>query len=465
MVKPAGHKYPLPIELRGLIDAVKEAYHEVQVMEWPYICGQRPRCCVLFDSGRNDNHKAAIVVDEDEKVYTLYSTILMDPVQRRVPDLRELLSFVTDTLTRKDIPAMGRLSVRDGEVMFDRHSLTNVRDLVWLRDRIKPLLMTGTECALLPTAYGQIQLGLHLTGPGGRKVFVLPHGHEYIVCTSEAVLAQSVSNLPAVVPKILLGLYGSKALLDSELGLVQAAIAVRDQFQCSISYRRESSLEGYLKAVMFHQPDQLELRIDWRGSDGYALTRGGGLVLAPPTDDAMELVPRIVAVLADPDLPDKERSQAALSPSSAPVTQRIINALQMALAAINAHPRFHIAALDSDSYRVARVCENALAELRAGSRDDEQVLCVTTLADSSGPNGAKLTASVVQYSPHGIEVRVEGYGDYDSNPGYGAQVVVDYGHEGLKALVWSDINQEDPTHSISLENAREIVRIPATGNP
>ena len=57
-----------------------------------------------------------------------------------------------------------------------------------------------------------------------------------------------------------------------------------------------------------------------------------------------------------------------------------------------------------------------------------------------------------------IFISFEGYGDCCSKDGYGEPVVIDYFDEKLKVLVYSDINQEDPTHRVDLEGALENKR-------
>lgn len=51
-----------------------------------------------------------------------------------------------------------------------------------------------------------------------------------------------------------------------------------------------------------------------------------------------------------------------------------------------------------------------------------------------------------------------GYGTAMMAPGRGGPVAVQYVDGELHLLVWADINKEEPTHSISLEGAREYNR-------
>ncbi len=71
--------------------------------------------------------------------------------------------------------------------------------------------------------------------------------------------------------------------------------------------------------------------------------------------------------------------------------------------------------------------------------------------------GKKLNASV-GFDCGKICINIEGYGDALSIENQGQPVVVDLFDNKLQVIVWGDINQEDPTHKIDLEGAREIFR-------
>ena len=58
-----------------------------------------------------------------------------------------------------------------------------------------------------------------------------------------------------------------------------------------------------------------------------------------------------------------------------------------------------------------------------------------------------------------IYIQAKGYGDCCSNDGYGTPVFIEWYDGELRVVVFGDINQEDPTHIISLEGAREDKRI------
>ncbi len=65
----------------------------------------------------------------------------------------------------------------------------------------------------------------------------------------------------------------------------------------------------------------------------------------------------------------------------------------------------------------------------------------------------------VKGNRHGIEIMPRGYGDSSTQPGHGCPVFLER-HEGkLQLLVWANINQQDPTHIIPLEGAKESQRL------
>jgi predicted RNA-binding protein with TRAM domain len=53
-----------------------------------------------------------------------------------------------------------------------------------------------------------------------------------------------------------------------------------------------------------------------------------------------------------------------------------------------------------------------------------------------------------------VLVRPEGTSDYGSGDEDGFPVLVENADMGARVLVWADINQEDPTHIITLDRAR-----------
>lgn len=68
------------------------------------------------------------------------------------------------------------------------------------------------------------------------------------------------------------------------------------------------------------------------------------------------------------------------------------------------------------------------------------------------PSGRFVTVDVTE---QGVFVGVSGYGEKTSTPEAARPIVVEMYDKELQVLVWSDINNEDPTHNISLEDAKE----------
>ena len=64
----------------------------------------------------------------------------------------------------------------------------------------------------------------------------------------------------------------------------------------------------------------------------------------------------------------------------------------------------------------------------------------------------------VKVNSHCIAIMPKGFGDHCSDDGHGAPIIIEV-REGIPFLVvWADINQEDPTHIISLSCASENMR-------
>jgi hypothetical protein len=57
-----------------------------------------------------------------------------------------------------------------------------------------------------------------------------------------------------------------------------------------------------------------------------------------------------------------------------------------------------------------------------------------------------------------VLVRPEGYGDKPSDDGDGWPVLIENRNGVPHVVIWADINQEDPTHVISLDEAAESNR-------
>lgn len=78
-----------------------------------------------------------------------------------------------------------------------------------------------------------------------------------------------------------------------------------------------------------------------------------------------------------------------------------------------------------------------------------------------GWNGDQQTVPcVIEHGDNSILIRPAGCGDCGSRDGYGWPIVIEYYEKDIRVLVWADINQEDPTHIISLAGAKESARQP-----
>jgi hypothetical protein len=83
---------------------------------------------------------------------------------------------------------------------------------------------------------------------------------------------------------------------------------------------------------------------------------------------------------------------------------------------------------------------------------------VETLIDVMNEDNGLEVPITIRTSSRCIEISALGYGDKMTSTGHGVPIILEV-HEGeLRVVIWSDINKEDPTHIISLANARESNR-------
>lgn len=88
----------------------------------------------------------------------------------------------------------------------------------------------------------------------------------------------------------------------------------------------------------------------------------------------------------------------------------------------------------------------------------------SVLVDSSsvGRRKKRSVNVTIKMSDNYIEIGADGYGEQGATEGHGYPVVLEF-HEGkLRCLVFSDINNEEPTHTIDLEGALESARTDQT---
>jgi len=82
----------------------------------------------------------------------------------------------------------------------------------------------------------------------------------------------------------------------------------------------------------------------------------------------------------------------------------------------------------------------------------------TKLRDGGeGRENEKLTA-IVELTSNSICVGAEGFGECGAANGHGRPVIIELYDGVFRLLVWSDINSEDPTHTIELTGAKEEAR-------
>jgi len=58
----------------------------------------------------------------------------------------------------------------------------------------------------------------------------------------------------------------------------------------------------------------------------------------------------------------------------------------------------------------------------------------------------------------GVLLHVKGYGDKCSDNGKGYPVMIEVYEGKLRVIIWADINEEEPTHTIELDGAMESKR-------
>lgn len=77
------------------------------------------------------------------------------------------------------------------------------------------------------------------------------------------------------------------------------------------------------------------------------------------------------------------------------------------------------------------------------------------IADSS--DGTRTVRGRIHVGPYGVALTFEGHEDHNG----GEPVYLEIFDGEVRAVLWSDINQEDPTHVVSLAGARRSCRRPA----
>jgi hypothetical protein len=76
-----------------------------------------------------------------------------------------------------------------------------------------------------------------------------------------------------------------------------------------------------------------------------------------------------------------------------------------------------------------------------------------------GPASKQTVTGNISQINNGLEIYFDGYGNYSCQPTSGSSVLIEVFEQRLRVIVWGDITQEDPTHVIELEGAREALRV------
>jgi hypothetical protein len=96
-----------------------------------------------------------------------------------------------------------------------------------------------------------------------------------------------------------------------------------------------------------------------------------------------------------------------------------------------------------------------------GNNIDTQDQDVTPfkLTDDCNTEEGDITGYIDNSLNLGIALNFSGYSDYCSNDDNGTPIYIQAHNNELKVIIYGDINQEDPTHSISIEGARTGKRV------
>ena len=89
----------------------------------------------------------------------------------------------------------------------------------------------------------------------------------------------------------------------------------------------------------------------------------------------------------------------------------------------------------------------------------EKTLAFALLEHGHDEQQEQLTGAVTEQGG-ALLIHLDGCGNFWSAGGQGTVVVVELANGCPRVLVWADINQEDPTHTICLKSTREDRRLP-----
>lgn len=74
------------------------------------------------------------------------------------------------------------------------------------------------------------------------------------------------------------------------------------------------------------------------------------------------------------------------------------------------------------------------------------------------PVSKQIVTGNISHINNGLEIYFDGYGNYSCEPTSGSSILIEVFEQSLRVIIWGDITQEDPTHIIELEGAREVLR-------
>ena len=82
------------------------------------------------------------------------------------------------------------------------------------------------------------------------------------------------------------------------------------------------------------------------------------------------------------------------------------------------------------------------------------------LVDQANPKAQPATGKI-KVDANGIYIAIDGYGECAAEDGAGTPIGLELYAGHVRVLVWADINSDDASHIINMDEARESQRKPA----
>ena len=82
----------------------------------------------------------------------------------------------------------------------------------------------------------------------------------------------------------------------------------------------------------------------------------------------------------------------------------------------------------------------------------------TNLTDPDNRTGPPSPEMTVEIDPHEMTIQFEGYGCTHLDPGFAPLISLQWEDGEFRLTVYSDINDEEPTHTVTFEKTRETNR-------